>query len=426
MSTYTLHCPPLDGCGPCGTLPMGFVRLRYFFGKRMGVADFVDEQRYHAGKMQFHNQRLHGAGLLCGLGVSRHSATEVILRVGKGAAIDACGREILVGYDQCIDLDAWYRRELAERRETDATWPEAALDASGNLPLVVAIRFRDRATTPEPAPRDPCSCDAAGCDFGRVREEFELDLFPATGTTFAPTPLVPARDALGRVLASSVSGSALAHGLAVAATAGCPEPSPDEWLPLATVTVELGALDGAPRAMVADIEVIEPRPTLLAETALLQELLARELSAQLEAAALVDGPEIVTLALVRDGTTDVYWLDLELSQPVIAQTVPTGAFTLSVLATTGTPGWTDVPVTTQYVAPTATTRARLRVRVDNATGVLAGDRLYRLALDPAEVLPATPIVDDRMRTLRPLRPSYHFSLRQDTTALVLAPAPYAS
>ena len=105
MSAYH-ECPPFDPCGPCGTLPGGFVRLRFFYGKRMGVADFVDEQRYHAGKMRFHNQRLHGAGLLCGLAVARMSPTELFLRVGKGAAIDTCGREIVVGHDQCIDLDA--------------------------------------------------------------------------------------------------------------------------------------------------------------------------------------------------------------------------------------------------------------------------------------------------------------------------------
>ena len=35
MTAYTHDCPPND-CGPCGTLPPGFVRLRYFYGKRLG------------------------------------------------------------------------------------------------------------------------------------------------------------------------------------------------------------------------------------------------------------------------------------------------------------------------------------------------------------------------------------------------------
>ena len=209
MSAYTTDCPPFDACGPCGTLPSGFVRLRYFFGKRMGVADFVDEQRYHTSKHRFHNQRLHGAGVLCGLGVARQEPTEVMLRVGKGAAVDACGREIVVGYDQCIDLDAWLRRELAERGAIDATWPDSARDPAGGLPLVVLIRYRDCATAPEPAPRDPCSCDAAGCDFGRVREEFELRIVTARDPEATVVmPLTPPRAAVDRVVGRAASAAA--------------------------------------------------------------------------------------------------------------------------------------------------------------------------------------------------------------------------
>ena len=36
--------------------------------------------------------------------------------------------KLTVGYDQCIDLDAWYQREVIDRRQTDSTWPASALD----------------------------------------------------------------------------------------------------------------------------------------------------------------------------------------------------------------------------------------------------------------------------------------------------------
>ena len=65
--TCPCEIPALD---PCEPLPVGFVRLRYFFGKRLGVADFADEQQYHAAKQRFHNRRLHGSGVLCGLGLA--------------------------------------------------------------------------------------------------------------------------------------------------------------------------------------------------------------------------------------------------------------------------------------------------------------------------------------------------------------------
>ncbi len=418
MTAYNLDCPPLDACGPCGTLPAGFVRLRYFFGKRMGVADFVDEQRYHSGKMRFHNQRLHGAGLLCGLAVSMLDDTTTVLRVGKGAALDTCGREIVVGYDQCIDLAAWFLRELVERRKIDSTWPANAMTADG-LPLVVAIRFRDCATSPEPAPRDTCSCDAAGCDLGRVREEFQLAILPANDPAIATTlPLVPPRASLDKLLAG-VGAAQIAKNLAGAAAIACPEPDPEGWLVLASLLVEI---DSDELTGVLDID---GSATLLAETALLQELLARQSAASAQAGALASGPEIVSLSLERDGTTTFYWLNLDLSAPVIKETVPSGAFTLAALQTSGTPGWTAIPATTDYVASTATTPARIRIRIDNATSALAKDGLYRLAIDPAKVAFATPIIDDNLRPLRPLQPSFHFGIDKPGADLVLAPAPYA-
>ena len=67
-----------DGCG----LPAGFFRVRYFHGKAMRLADYVDEQKYHRSKHRFHNDSLHGSGILCGLGVSRLDDVGTELRVG--------------------------------------------------------------------------------------------------------------------------------------------------------------------------------------------------------------------------------------------------------------------------------------------------------------------------------------------------------
>jgi len=402
--------------------------LRYFFGKRMGVADFVDEQRYHASKQRFHNQRLHGAGVLCGLAVRRESTTDPLLRVTRGAALDPCGREIVVGYDQCIELDAWFQRELAERRELDSTWPTSALDSSGGLPLVVLLRYRDCAMSPEPAPRDTCSCDAAGCDFGRVREEFELELVPANDPRASGTlPLAPPRAAIERAVGAAVGGAALTRGLALASSAGCPEPASDTWLRLASFTAVLGTTgSGAPQ--LTDLGELRGEGTLLAQTAVLQDLLARELGAQLEPGALNEGPEATALVLEAEASPSTFQrIYVELSLPVIAETVPTGAFTLSRLArsTEAAPGWSNVPCQTSYVGPTTGTPPRLQIRVDNAGGALAVGGLYRLALDPARVSPSRPIMDDSMRPLRPLRGIFQFSIGQDGADLIAIEPPYA-
>jgi hypothetical protein len=108
----------LDPCAgqACLVSPAEFVRLRYFFGQRLNVVDLADEQSYFAGKQRFHNARAHGAGVLCGLTADRYvfpqgsppATATTLLRVHRGAALDACGREIVVGWDQCIDVAAWY------------------------------------------------------------------------------------------------------------------------------------------------------------------------------------------------------------------------------------------------------------------------------------------------------------------------------
>src|SRR5687768_3431728 len=147
-------CTSGAGCG----LPPGFFRLRYFHGKQMRLADYVDEQRYHASKLRFHNDRLHGAGILCGLRVSLLDEGGVVLRIGRGAALDDCGREIIVGFDQCVDVDAWYRRE--RHKQPDAK-PEDAChpDAENKVRVCVAIRYSECAQAPEPAP--PAACHGA-------------------------------------------------------------------------------------------------------------------------------------------------------------------------------------------------------------------------------------------------------------------------
>ena len=109
----------MSGCGcgsgsACTTEPAEFVRVRYYFGQRLGVMDLNDQFLYHAGKLAFHNVRLHGFGVLCGLEVAKQKppagTASTVLRVSTGSAIDACGREIVVGVDQCVDVAAWFAR----------------------------------------------------------------------------------------------------------------------------------------------------------------------------------------------------------------------------------------------------------------------------------------------------------------------------
>ena len=91
------------GCGGgCGCVTSEFTRLRYAYGLRLGAVELSDEQSYLVGKHRFHNARCHGAGVLCGLKVDRFhfpqgsTSPSTVLRVTRGAALDCCGREVLV------------------------------------------------------------------------------------------------------------------------------------------------------------------------------------------------------------------------------------------------------------------------------------------------------------------------------------------
>ena len=71
-----------------------FERNRYFYGKLLTVRDFEVEQRYHCTKRELLNRLVHGAGVVCGLGVT--ASDESTLIIESGMALDYQGREIIV------------------------------------------------------------------------------------------------------------------------------------------------------------------------------------------------------------------------------------------------------------------------------------------------------------------------------------------
>ncbi|WP_297195825.1 hypothetical protein [uncultured Flavonifractor sp.] len=69
-------------------------RNRYFYGKLLTVRDFEVEQRYHCTKRALLNRLIHGAGVVCGLGVT--ASDESTLMIESGMALDYQGREIIL------------------------------------------------------------------------------------------------------------------------------------------------------------------------------------------------------------------------------------------------------------------------------------------------------------------------------------------
>ncbi len=416
---------PLNPCScdnpaadPCEPLPAGFVRLRYFFGKRLGVADFVEEQRYHTAKHRFHNRRLHGAGILCGLRLTLASAEPKSLRVERGAALDRMGREIIVGTDQCIDVGAWFQAQLAARRAAHAgdTWPTPVL-ASGWLRLAVRVRFVECATHPEPAPRDTCACSTdGGCDYGRVREGFEMDLVPADEVgPLGPTDAFPALQTVANVATAAPNGDALRTGLAAAVAGSTDDVSSDDgWLLVGELRARIDS------DAVAALELLPPAAPYLLSSAVQQELLVRTCAASAEAGWMVpDAPVILGVELTVNAAGLVTFT-MPLSGPIEATTF-VGSRLIVRRLVPGT-GWRRAAtgkVTVGYdpVRPALF----LRLTNDETPRFFETGGLYRLALTADG---ETPVVDAHLRPLLPLRFSWSFQVAADGASFKLV-SPFA-
>jgi hypothetical protein len=403
----------IDVCadGAC-VMPAEFVRLRYFFGQRLGVIDLADEQSYFAGKLRFHNLRAHGVGVLCGLIADRYvypqaappATATTLLRVRRGAALDPCGREIVVGWDQCIDVAAWFAQHPAAH-------PPAPPEGGGprtSLRLWVALCYRECPSDPAPAPRDPCGCDAGGCEFARIREGFELRLATdAEAKLLAPGGRVPHAAAIltEEVIGGSVD-EAYARLAAQIAGADCPPPPADPCLLLASFTAVLDAAG----AKVIDISqpdnAIAERLSLLA-TAVLQQGLLRALAAASDAELVGPGPRLRAISFTNPGAASgtlaiaIHDEDGALSRDPFAAPAQLSV-KVSQFKDDGT--WESAdPATAAYVALPAP-----HLELGWPSGLVDGGR-YRVLVESDRALPP---VDTRMRPLTPASWARHFRLQK--------------
>lgn len=144
-----------------------FERNNYFYGKLLTVRDFELEQRYHNAKLELVNRLGLGSGILCGLTVSANGATGVAL--SPGAAIDCCGREIIVD------------REFTVPDISTLGLPPGV--ATGDV-LTLCLSYDECFREPLPTLAAPTSCEEV-CRYNRVLEGFRLSLRAAETPTVA-------------------------------------------------------------------------------------------------------------------------------------------------------------------------------------------------------------------------------------------------
>ncbi len=170
------------GCsGPCPACEFGpFARNAYWTGKLMLARDFVDEQHYVVEKLRHHNQKLHGAGVVCGLKVVQHdkeTCRDRFVCVEPGVAVDCCGHEVVVREKTCLDLWALPAiKTLREQAASAAGAPAVETGQSGGHILQICIRYRECETEPVPVLYDECGCSDEKCAPNRILESYELDV----------------------------------------------------------------------------------------------------------------------------------------------------------------------------------------------------------------------------------------------------------
>lgn len=404
----------------CGCVPAEFARLRYFYGQRLGVVDLNDAQAYQVGKHRFHNARLHGAGVVCGLRVDRYQAVQgavalrdgTVLTVTRGAAIDACGREILVPVNQCIDINAWYA--VNKDRDAVARWAEN----HETEPLWVCLKYRDCPSDPQLAPRDPCGCDSGGCEYARVRESFELSILTPDEVAQCASDALPIHDRLGGafnslgVLATDEDGpaGAIARQLKTLLAGDCPLPEGDECICLASFFVTMSGGQDPVVTGISDPDNATPQRPLLLSTGTMQALLLGLLAGSGDVHLPFAGPTLrgvslgdppgeelrVAAELVASADTDdpLVWPDPEVLNDYFKLT-----------QFTANEGWTPKDLKTVAVKKDNGS-TWISITVPPEPGFKSEDR-YRLTYAPPY---DRPIVDRRMRPLHPSPMAWQFRL----------------
>src|SRR5262249_29849080 len=152
------------GCPTCEV--EGFSRNHYFNGKLLVERDFTDEQRYYIDKARYHNQRLHGWGVVCGLKVTEHpsdACRDRFICVEPGSAVDCCGHDVIVPEKDCIDISAL--GPLKTYKAQNDTKPRT---------LHICLQYKECPTEDIPVLYDDCGCDETQCAPNRILESYEI------------------------------------------------------------------------------------------------------------------------------------------------------------------------------------------------------------------------------------------------------------
>ncbi len=129
-----------------------FIKNRYYPGKLLHAADFINEQEYGNRKLEFLNRKFQGSGIIEGLEI--RIGPEGGLKLTAGSAIDPAGRIIVSPRDS-----KWKVRDIE------------GLEAEKESDFILGIRYAERPAESEQAILEE---DKPVCQVARIAETFAL------------------------------------------------------------------------------------------------------------------------------------------------------------------------------------------------------------------------------------------------------------
>ncbi|KQC04771.1 MAG: hypothetical protein APR53_02880 [Methanoculleus sp. SDB] len=141
-----------------------FERNNYFFGKLMTVRDFQDEQAYFNGKRYLLNRHIHGWGIICGfqnIQIREGPSGEIIATFcDGGAALDCCGREIVVPVK-------------GQKKVLDISGNPLKFDQEAGNTLCLYLKYRECYRERVEAASSSSGCEPVCC-WNRILEDYEV------------------------------------------------------------------------------------------------------------------------------------------------------------------------------------------------------------------------------------------------------------
>lgn len=174
-------------CSPCETA--SFVRPRFFAGQLLTEDDLSALIDYVVSKNRFHNSRLFGEGVVCGLLVECGPCDGQIV-VDPGYALDCCGNNLVLTCKQILDI-APMIRELASHKDCGCTDPcsdptiaqtstpsnqDQKPTAKPCKTYCLYARYGERPDQPVAAYPVGGDCDTTSCEPTRIVEGITFEL----------------------------------------------------------------------------------------------------------------------------------------------------------------------------------------------------------------------------------------------------------